>query len=98
MLSVRDEYWLRTPTSKDLFAREGQRAGNKRQNQEIEDKGEGKGGRGICPRGTTDHLWIERKQRRLIGKVQGGNLMLAWGVYFWAGYLGEGFDCWTSKL
>jgi hypothetical protein len=43
MLSVRDEYWLRTPTSKDLFAREGQRAGNKRQRQETEDEGEGEG-------------------------------------------------------
>lgn len=29
---------------------------------EIEDLGEGKGGRDICPKGTKDCLWIERRQ------------------------------------
>lgn len=35
-----------------------------RQRTEIESKGEGKGreGRDICPRGTKDCFWIERKE------------------------------------
>jgi len=51
-----------------LFAPEGHRAGNKRQREEIRNKGEGD----ICSMGvrggTKDCLWIERRQTWLIGK------------------------------
>ena len=50
----------------DCFAPEGQRAGNKRQIQEMEDEGEGQGY--LSPSGTKECLWIERRQPRTIGK------------------------------
>jgi hypothetical protein len=55
-----------------LFAPEGQRVGNKRQRQEIEDEAEGKGGRrGICPGVETKGcLWIEKGQMWPIEKWQ----------------------------
>jgi hypothetical protein len=58
-----------------LFAPERQRAGNKRQRLETEDKGQEKkkkeqvkGGRDVCPRGAKDCLWIERRWMWPIGK------------------------------
>jgi hypothetical protein len=58
-----------------LLAPERQTAGNKRQRQEIEGEGEGKGTRekverNICPGGTKDCFWIERKQMWPTGKRQ----------------------------
>jgi hypothetical protein len=49
--AVRELYWLRTPRPRslhkgDLFVPEGQRAGDKRQRQEIEDKRKGPRERG----------------------------------------------------
>jgi len=58
----------------NLFVPEGQRAGNKRQRQEIEDEGEGgrsqgRQGRNFCPGcGAKYCLWIERKQTWPTGK------------------------------
>ena len=47
----------------DLFAPEEQRAGNKKEEGERR-------GRGVCPGGTKDCLWKERKQTWSIGKLQ----------------------------
>ena len=44
----------------DSFALEGQRAGNKRQRQEIEDKGEGQGVFVLNGKWTKDCLWMKR--------------------------------------
>lgn len=56
----------------DVLVPEGQRTGNKRQRQEIEDEGEGRGTRemerDICLQGTKDGLWIKRGQKWPIGK------------------------------
>lgn len=55
-----------SPHKGDLFAPEGQGAGNKIQRQETEEEGEGKGnkerGRGICPRGQRT---VERQTRQI---------------------------------
>ena len=52
----KEKYQLMSPKTKhkgDLFTPEGQRVGNKRQSQEIEDqeRKQGRGGRSVCPRG-----------------------------------------------
>lgn len=51
---------------------QGQRAGNKRKRQEIETREKKrrtrKDSRDICPRGTKDSLWIERRQKQSISK------------------------------
>jgi hypothetical protein len=61
----------------DLFAPEGQRAGNNRQRQETEDEGEKKmnkgGRRASFSGGTKNCFWIERMHMWLIGKWQSKN-------------------------
>ena len=68
-----ENYWLRTPKTScqhksNLFSPEGQRAGIKRQRQEIEEEGIETKKRGKeylsnkAGRRTKDCLWIEKRQ------------------------------------
>jgi hypothetical protein len=58
-----------------VLSSKGQRSGNKKQRQEIEDREKGRGtrqrGQGYLPRyGAKDCLWIERRQMWSTGKWQ----------------------------
>jgi hypothetical protein len=66
------QYMLR-PSSQhreDLFAPEGQRAGDKSGDggQRRRGRSKGKGSKKICPGGTKNCLWIEGRRTRLMGK------------------------------
>lgn len=67
-MALRDQYWLRSLktnfSAQKRFICPRKREGNKGK----ERKGEGRGGRNICPRGAKDCLWIGRRGTWPIGK------------------------------
>lgn len=64
--------WSISQPKGDSFAPEGEKAGSKKQRQETQDKGEGKGtrkrGKGYLSWMAKDWLWIEMRQSWPIGK------------------------------